>query len=191
MSQELNNLLLDELCEAHGLFQNTIAEMQQNGISYKYDEVIKMEENSYTISYNAISKLNSILERYNYLCVENEEYFKDEKKIFIKYIFLYLVSIILIKVFSKTLSAAKINEIWYAIIGMVLGSANATLIGKSINNYRNDSKDKRELNNSLITLKEEYNANYDIAAREVNYLFSLARNLSSEVDESKTLSKSL
>ena len=36
MSYELNTILYDELCEVHETFQNTIAEMQQQGIIYQY-----------------------------------------------------------------------------------------------------------------------------------------------------------
>ena len=182
MKEELNNLLLDELDEAHGLFDNIIKEMQSRNISYPYEKVIEMEENSFHISYNAISKLGEIYEKYNYIKEENEEYFSGEKKIFVKYIFLYIVSIIFIKVFSKSLSIAKINEIWFAIVGIVLGSTNAAIIFKNLNNYRNGTKEKRELNNQLMNLKEEYDQNYDIATREINYMFSLNRNLLSEID---------
>lgn len=181
MDEGINNILMDELMEAHTDFNNIIQSMKDNSINYRYDEVINMEKNSYTISYNSLTRMNKSLDEYKYFKKNNIDFFDGEIKIYTKYILLYIVSIIMIKVFAKTLSAEKINEIWYALVGIVLGTANAKIINKNINNYRYGNKQNRLLMDDLYTLKEDYDANFEIARKEISYIFSLNRNLKKEL----------
>ena len=189
MNDWVNNILMNELLEVHTDFNNIISIMKENDITYPYDNLITLEGASYQISYNAISRMIKSYEEYNILKKQNTNFFEDEARIYIKYIMLYVVSIIIIRVFSKTLSSEKINEIWYALAGIVLGSVNTNLIYKNINNYRYGSKDNRMLMDDLSTLKEDYNDNYEIARREIDYMFSLNRNLEKELLKSKVYQK--
>ncbi len=189
MDQGINNILLEELFEAHGAFENIIAEMKEKEISYPYDKVISMEKCSYNLCYNSITKMNDAQERYNLLRDENKEFFSGERRVIIKYLALYVVSIIMIKVFAKTLSAEKINEIWYALLGMTLGTVNAGIISKNINAYRNNTRESREFVSNLHELKDTYDENFEIARREVSYIFSLNRNLEAEIPEEKIFQK--
>ena len=189
MDEGINNLLLEELFESHGFFENIINEMKDNNVFFPYDRVIPMEEASYNISYDAISKMNDDLKKYNSIVNNNKEFFSGERKIYTKYIMLYIFSIIFIKIFAKTLSLEKIDEMWYALFGIALGSANVGLINRDINNYRYGTKENRKLMNELATLKEDYDENYVIARREISYMYSLNRNLENELPHKKELIK--
>ncbi len=189
MNEGICSILLDELFEAHGCFENIIGEMKERGIEYPYDKVIRIEENSYNISFNAINRMIESFEKQNYLMIENKKFFLEERKLIIKYIMLYIVSIIIIKVFSKTLSSERLNEIWYALIGMALGSVNATIVNKAINNHRYGKKENRELMGNINDYTEIYDENFEIANREVNYILSLNRNLQQEIPSQKILLK--
>ncbi len=185
MEQEKNDLLLNDLFEAHGSFDNLINEMKDAGIVFPYEDTITMEEASYTNAFNAISRMNDYVSEYTFLTEENEEFFDHEAGIILKGILLYGVTIIALKLFSKTLSAQKINEIWYLLVGALLGSVNTGIIFNNINNYRNSSKESRDLLNRLATLKEDYKKDYDIAYNEIDCMFSLNRNLWKELDKNK------
>ena len=185
MEQEKNDLLLNDLFEAHGGFDNLINEMKDAGIEFPYDDTITMEEASYSNAFNAISRMNDYVSEYTFLTEENTEFFDHEAGIIIKGILLYGVTIIALKLFSKTLSAQKINEIWYLLVGALLGSVNTGIIFNNINNYRYGTKDSRDLLNRLATLKEDYKKDYDIAYNEIDCMFSLNRNLWKELDKNK------
>lgn len=185
MEQEKNDLLLNDLFEAHGGFDNLINEMKDAGIEFPYDDTITMEEASYSNAFNAISRMNDYVSEYTFLTEENTEFFDHEAGIIIKGILLYGVTIIALKLFSKTLSAQKINEIWYLLVGALLGSVNTGIIFNNINNYRYGTKDSRDLLNRLATLKENYKKDYDLALNEIDSMFSLNRNLWKELDNHK------
>ena len=185
MEQEKNDLLLNDLFEAHGGFDNLINEMKDAGIEFPYDDTITMEEASYSNAFNAISRMNDYVSEYTFLTEENTEFFDHEASIIIKGILLYGVTIIALKLFSKTLSAQKINEIWYLLVGAILGSVNTGIIFNNINNYRYGTKESRDLLNRLATLKENYKKDYDLAFNEVDSMFSLNRNLWKELDNHK------
>lgn len=185
MEQEKNDLLLNDLFEAHGGFDNLINEMKDAGIEFPYDDTITMEEASYSNAFNAISRMNDYVSEYTFLTEENTEFFDHEASIIIKGILLYGVTIIALKLFSKTLSAQKINEIWYLLVGALLGSVNTGIIFNNINNYRYGTKESRDLLNRLATLKENYKKDYDLAFNEVDSMFSLNRNLWKELDNYK------
>ena len=177
MNQEINDLLLNDLEEAQAQFDIIVDELKDKNIPYSLKDIVTIENNSYRISLEAIKKMNDSLVKYQALYNANIEFFDGEAKIFIKYVLLYIVSIIMIKVFSKTLSTDKINEMWYGLVGMVLGSANLGMINSNLNSYRYHNKENRELMNEINSLQEEYNNNFDIARREISYMFSLNRNL--------------
>ena len=183
MEQEKNDRLLDDLMEAKGSFDNLIREMMDSGMEYPYEKVIKMEEASYTKCYNAVTRMNKDIEEYNHLYDENSEYLDGERKIILEYIILYIMSIFVIKILSKTLSHEKLNEIWYMLIGLFLGTGNMALTNSHLNEYRYGDESSRKLRNDLMTLKEDYKENYDIAYKEIELLFSLNRNLWQELDQ--------
>ena len=186
MNQEINDLLLNELEEAHAYFDNIVSGLKDEDIPYSLKDLVIIENNSYHISYDAITKMNDAYIKYQEIHASNIEFFEGADKLVLKYILLYIVSIIMIKVFSKTLSAEKINEIWYALVGMVLGTANLGIINSNLNVYRYSNKKNRELMNEINSLKEEYDTNFEIARREISYMFSLNRNLDKiEVNEKK------
>ena len=183
MEQEKNDLLQNDLFEVNGSIDILIQEMQNLGIEYPYDELVNNKEISYAKAYNAISRMNNYLQEYNYLKEENTEFFEEEISIYIKHTILYALSIILIKVFSKTLSAKEISEIWYGLVGLLLGSVNMGIINSSINDHRNGTKDSRDLINRLKTLKENYKEDYQLAYKEIQSLFATNRILWKEIDK--------
>ena len=189
MDEGINVILLEELFDAHGSFENIISEMKENGIIYPYDNVIKMEDASYRLCFNSIDKMNESQQKYNYLKEENKDFYTNEKKIGFKYLLLYVTSFIMIKIFSNTLSVHKINEIWYALLGLTLGTVSAGIINRNINEYRYGNKDNRKFMIDLIELQETYDENFEIARREVSYIYSLNRNLLNELPENKKFIK--
>ena len=191
MSDEINYLLFDELEEAHGYFNNVIDELKEKDNSYPSNDVISIENNSYNIAHDALEKMDEALEKYNYLRNNNIEFFEEQDKVVVKYVLLYLVSIIMIKIFAKTLSSDKINAIWYAMIGGLLGSVNTGMIYSNLHEYRYGNKENREIMNKVMELREEYDINFEIARREIHYMFSLNRNLDSELTDEKHYVKTL
>jgi len=183
MEQEKNDLLLNDLFEAHGSFENLIQEMKDKKIEFPYEETIKIEDDSYHKAYNAISRMNGYTEEYNYLYEENGEFFEHEAGIVFKGILLYGVTIIALNLFAKTLSSKQINDIVYLLIGALMGSINTGIIYNNLNSYRNGTKESRDLLNRLATLKEDYKEDYRLAMNEIDTLFSLNRNLWRELEE--------
>ena len=150
MEEEKVDLLLDDLFEAKSFFDNTIKEMKENGIDYSYDEIITGVEANYSMAFNAISRLKGYMEEYNLLMESNADFFEQEISIYAKYAILYVASIIIIKIFAKTLSAKEISEIWFSIIGLVLGSVNMGIIHKNVNNHLYGTKESRELMDKIL-----------------------------------------
>ena len=185
MNEEINYLLFDELEEAHGYFGNVIDELKEKDDTYPSNDVISIENNSYNIALDALNKMDEALEKYNTLRINNIEFFDEQSKIVVKYTFLYLVSIIMIKIFSKCISIEKINEIWLAMVGLLLGTVNTSMIYSNLHEYRFGNKDNRELMNRVMELREEYDINFEIARKEIQYMFSLNRNLDTELTEGK------
>ena len=191
MEQKINDLLFDELNEAHGYFEIIMDYVKEKESDHFCNNLITIENNSYRLSYNAIDKMNEVLKKYEELHRRNEDFFEEDSSIIIKFTLLYIVSIIVIKIFSKTLSSDKLNEIWYAMIGVLLGSVNMGMLYSNLNNHRYSCKKSREIMDEEMTLKEEYNKNFEIARREIGYMFSLNKNLDTSIIDQKKLSKTI
>lgn len=185
MEQEKNDMLQNDLFEAKASFDYLISEMKEKGINFPYEETITLVEASYSNGFNAISRMNDYTSEYNFLYEENSEFFDHEAGIIIRGIVLYGITIIALKLFSKVLSAKQINEMWYLLIGALLGSVNTGMIFNGINQHRNGSKESRDLMNRLATLKEDYKKDYEIATDEIDFLFSINRNLWKILDGNK------
>lgn len=191
MEEKDNELLLEDLFELKGCFDNTIKEMMEKGIEYSYDEIITNYEANYAQAFNAISRLKGYTEEYHLLMDSNQEFFEQELGIYAKYAILYAVSIIIIKIFSKTLSAQQINEIWYAIIGLILGSVNMGIIHKNVNNHLYGTKESRELMDRISTLKERYKEDYSLAYKTIVEMDKVNHNLWKVLDGIKVKEKKL
>ena len=185
MDQEKNDMLRDDLVEAKASFDILIMELQERNISFPYEDVIKMTETSYAISYNAITRMNEYTRDYVFLTEENEGFFEDEARIIIGGVLMYVITFIALRIFGKILSGKQINEMIYMLTGVLFGSINMGFIYSNVNNHRNESKDSRELINRLKSLKEDYKRDYHIAYNEIENINSLNRNLWKELDEYK------
>ena len=180
MNQGITQELIFELEDAHANFEYLISKLSNYESASFIQNVIAIEKRSYDISLDAINKMCDTSIKYNDLYINNIDFFEGEYKMVLKLIMLYIVSIIMIKIFSTTLSSEKLDEMWYGTVGMVLGAANTGLIYNNINHYRYDTKENRELMNEIKSLKEEYDNNFEIATREISYMLSLNRNLSKD-----------
>ena len=189
MSQEINDLLLSELEEANAYFDILISNVKENSVHYSINDLIIIENNSYHISYDAITKMNDILVKYDAILKENEDFFVEDSKIKVKLLFLYLVSIIMISIFCKTVSHEKLNEIWYAMIGLVFGTINTSILYNNLNHNRYDDEKNRRIMNEIFSLQDDYNKNFEIARNEITYMFSLNRNLDNDEEDIKKLIK--
>ena len=186
MDQEINDLLLGELEEAHFNFENIIGLMDHQSVPYSINELIVIENNSYRLSHDAIDKMDDALLKFQELHDNNPDYFDGEARIILKHIMLYAVSIIMIKIFSKTLTSEKLNEMWYAMLGLAFGSVNTSIIYSNLRDYRYANEKNRNIMNELTSLKEEYDKNFEIARREISYMFALNRNLDGyQINEKK------
>ena len=185
MNEEIGELLLSNLEESHAYFNNIIDGLKQDSFLYSIKDLTNLEYNSYNIAYDAITKMNDALMKYNEIRSSNIDFFENEYKMVIKYILLYIISIIIIKIFAKTLSSEKINEIWYAMLGGFLGSINTGIIYSNVHEYRYGKEKNRQIMNEVMRLKEEYDTNFEIARREIEYMMSLNRNLENCESEKK------
>ena len=125
------------------------------------------------------------MEEYNLLMESNADFFEQEISIYAKYAILYVASIIIIKIFAKTLSAKEISEIWFSIIGLVLGSVNMGIIHKNVNNHLYGTKESRELMDKLSTLKENYKEDYAMAYKAIEQISKELNKLWKDLDKSK------
>lgn len=189
MNQETNDFLMENLNDAHHIFKCIIGEMQQKGIPFEYELIKEKEMNSYEIVSNLLVKMDSEVYEYNYLIDNNQEFFNDKYSFYLKYISLYIVSFIFIKMYHEIFTTEKFNELWHYIVGLFLGSTFVGLLNKDINEYQSNTKEKRDLINRLKTLKEEHMENHDKAVNEIDYIFALNDNLWDELENSKKLVK--
>ena len=191
MNFEINRTLLEELEEANGYFENIVLEIKNDDPDISLDNYINKVRESFQESMQALDKMDNILVEYNLLHMDNHEFFNGEKKIVMKYVFLYMVSIIMIKVFSKTLSSVKINEIWYAFVGMLLGTVNTKMLCSNLDAYRKENKNVRNMLNEDSSLKEEYDKYFAIALGGLTNIQTIIRSLNRHLDDSKSLVKTI
>lgn len=189
MNQETNDFLTYNLNDAHNIFNGIIKEMEEANIPYHYNTIKEAEINSFEIVKDIIVKMNNEVYEYNNLIDDNKDLFDEKAGIYIKYISLYIVSILFIKMYHKLFSLEKFNELWHYLVGLFLGSTFIGLLNKDLNEVNNGTKDRRDLINRLKTLKEEYKQNHDKAVNEINYLFALNDNLWEELDKQIVLVK--
>lgn len=189
MNQETNDFLVYNLNDAHNIFNNIIEEMKQANIPFEYEFIKQKEMNSFQIVRDILLKMNGEIYEYNNLIDDNKEFFEEKYNIYLKYISLYIVSIIFVKVYHEIFSTEKFNEFWHYLVGLFLGSTYVGLLNKDINDYQSNTKEKRDLINRIKTLKEEYKDNHDKAVNEIDYIFALNDNLWEELDKGKKLVK--
>ena len=189
MNQETNDFLEENLLDAHNIFNVIISEMKNNDIKYEYEFLKAKENESFRIVCDILNKMNYSVYEYNNLIEKNKELFDNDYYIYLKYISLYIVSIVFIKFFYQIFDTSKLNELLKYGVGLFLGSTYIGLMNKDINENRYGSKEKRNLINELKTLKEEYKINHDKAVNEIDYIFALNNNLWHELDNNKKIIK--
>ena len=189
VNQETIDFLMENLHDAHAIFNTIIHEMQAANIPYEYEFLRQKEQNSYESISNNILKMNSCLYEYDYLKDTNEEFFDYENHIYFKYIILYIVSIVFIRVYHEIFNIERFNEFWHYLVGLFLGSTYIGLLNKDLNEHRGGTKEKRYLINRVKSLKEDYKSSHDNAVVEIDYIFALNDNLWDELDKGKKLVK--
>ena len=189
MNEETNDFLKYNLNEAHNIFKSIISEMKENNISYDYSETEQEEMKSYREINSIMNKMDYYVNKANDLKDINNEILDEEYKIYFKYISLYIVSLVFIRLLSEIYDTSKISEIVKYIIGMFLGSSYMALLHKDINDNRSDSKEKRDIINELKTMKEEYKKEHDKVVSEIDGIFMLNDTLWNKLDKEKILKK--
>lgn len=187
MSQETNDYLMENFIDAHNIFLNIIGQMQECNVQYDYDNIKQKEMESYKNINSALVNMGRELQEYKTLMEDNVDFFNEKYNIYLKYISLYIISIIFIRVYHEIFSLDKFNEFWNYLVGLFLGTTYVGLLNKDLNDYQSDTKEKRDLINRLKTLKEEYKENHDKAVNEINYIFSLNDKLWPEAIKGKML----
>lgn len=189
MNEETNEFLMENLDDAHNIFNNIIAEMQQENIPFEYEFIKQKEKDSFDIVRNGLSKMYNMVCEYDELKEKNDDILNGKKEIFTKYILLYIASLLYIKLYHHIFKSGDFNEIWHYVLGLFLGSTFIGLLNKDINEYNGGTKEKRELINKLKTLKEDYKEEHDKIVCEIDYIFALNDNLWEELDKGKKLVK--
>ena len=185
MNIETNEFLKFNLEEAHMIFKSIIGEMKENGVSIDYRELELKEMKCYQEISNLMDKMYYCVLRTAELRENQKQMLDEEYRIYLKYMSLYVVSVVLIRLLSEIYDTSKISEIVKYIIGMFLGSTYMVLMNKDINENRTNTKDKRDLINELKTLKEEYKKDHDIVVREIDGIFMLNDTLWNRLDHEK------
>ena len=185
MNIETNEFLKFNLEEAHMIFKSIIGEMKENGVSIDYRELELKEMKCYQEISNLMDKMYYCVLRTAELRENQKQMLDEEYRIYLKYMSLYVVSVVLIRLLSEIYDTSKISEIVKYLIGMFLGSTYMVLMNKDINENRTNTKDKRDLINELKTLKEEYKKDHDIVVREIDGIFMLNDTLWNRLDHEK------
>lgn len=185
MNIETNEFLKFNLEEAHMIFKSIIGEMKENGVSIDYRELELKEMKCYQEISNLMDKMYYCVLRTAELRENQKQTLDEEYRIYLKYMSLYVVSVVLIRLLSEIYDTSKISEIVKYLIGMFLGSTYMVLMNKDINENRTNTKDKRDLINELKTLKEEYKKDHDIVVREIDGIFMLNDTLWNRLDHEK------
>jgi len=87
---------------------------------------------------------------------------------------------------TDSLSTNELNRLWYIIFAVITGIENIHLVNKDIKEYRNNNI---SFIKKLDSIKKEYDDNFKIANREIQYMIALNRNLQKELDKKMTLIK--
>ena len=185
MNQETNDFLMENFSDAHNIFLNIISQMQECNVPYDYDSIKQKELESYNNINSALINMASNLYEYNTLMEDNRDFFNEKYNIYFKYITLYVISVIFIRVYHEIFSLEKFNAFWNYLVGLFLGTTYIGLLNKDVNEYQSDTKEKRDLINRIKTLKEHYKENHDKAVNEINYIFSLNDKLWPEAIKGK------
>ena len=185
MNEETNEFLNYNLEDAHNIFKSIINEMKDNGIIVDYNELESDEMNCYLKVSEILLKMHYFVSKSKNLEESNLEIKEIEYKLYLKYISLYVVSLVFIRIFYEIYDTSKLNEMIKYIVGMFLGSSYMFLLNRDIKDNRYNSKEKRELINELKTLKEEYKENHDLAVCEIDGMVKLNDILWDRLDSEK------
>ncbi len=189
MNQETNDFLRENLTDAHTIFNSILKEMQEVGIPYEYEAIKQSEQIDYNTINELLIKMNKAIYEYDNLMSDNEEFFDGRIEYYVKYISLYILSLLLVNGFNKLFNTEDLDKLWYFVIGLFFGSTFIGLLNKDLHEYQSDNLEKRNLINRLKTLKEEYKENHDKAVIMIDYIFALNDRLWNELDNGKKLIK--
>lgn len=189
MNKETNEHLEECLEEAHSTFKNIIEEMKEKNIDYDYYEEAIEEEAIFRDVSNKMEKLRNYVAEVECLHDNHIEMISDETILCVKYLSLYAVSLLFIKVFHTIFDTRDLNEMVKYGVGMFLGSTYMGLLGKDIYDNRNGTKERRDLINKLKTIREEYKTIHDDVVFNIDKIFKKNDNLWTVLDRENEKSK--
>jgi len=189
MNEETNEFLKENLIEAHFYFKYLINEMKNNNIPFEYEIIESMEQNSFNEINNRINKMAYFVLVSENLKEDNKELFHRQYSLYLKYISLYIVSMVLIRLYYEIFDMSKLNEMLKYMVGMFLGSTYIGLLNKDLYDNQNDTKEKRDTINRLKTMREEYKKNHDEVVHEIDNIFSINSSLWNILDDKKIMKK--
>jgi len=189
MNEETNEFLKENLIEAHFYFKYLINEMKNNNIPFEYEIIESMEQNSFNEINNRINKMAYFVLVSENLKEDNKELFHRQYSLYLKYISLYIVSMVLIRLYYEIFDMSKLNEMLKYMVGMFLGSTYIGLLNKDLYDNQNDTKEKRDTINRLKTMREEYKKNHDEVVHEIDNIFSINSSLWNILDDKKIIKK--
>lgn len=185
MNQETNDFLLYNLEEAHNTFISIIREMKDNNIEFNYKELEMMERNSYQYVMDTINKMNYYVSYNDSVKDQQMELLEEKYRLIFKYTSLYVVTLVLIRLYHEIFDTSKLNDMVKYGVGLFLGSCYMGLLNRDINENYSDTKEKRDLINKLKTMKEEYKQDHDKIVFEIDSIFALNSYLWTELDKVK------
>ena len=185
MNQETNDFLNENLEEAHNTFNSIIKEMKQNNISINYQELEEREIKCYYEIKEIMNEMNCFVHNTNIIKENNKELFNYKYNLYLKYLSLYIVSLVFISLYHKIFDTSKLHDIVKYFVGMFLGSTYMGLLKKDISDNLSDTKEKRDLINQLKTMKEEYKKDHDTVVCEINGMFGINDILWDRLDKVK------
>ena len=189
MNEETNEFLKENLIEAHFYFKYLINEMKNNNIPFEYEIIESMEQNSFNEINNRINKMAYFVLVSENLKEDNKELFHRQYSLYLKYISLYIVSMVFIRLYYEIFDMSKLNEMLKYMVGMFLGSTYIGLLNKDLYDNQNDTKEKRDTINRLKTMREEYKKNHDEVVHEIDNIFSINSSLWNILDDKKIMKK--
>jgi hypothetical protein len=177
MNEEVNSFLKWNLEEAYSDFNGIIAEMKEKNIPIDYDEVIADEKDYYSEVSRIMSQLDYYLSEANDLRDITDEIRVTKFKIGINYAFLYVASLFCIRLFNEIFDTSNLDDMIKYIAGMFLGSTYIKLMKDEIEDYKSDTKEKRDAINKIRTLKEEYKETHDKLVLKIDSMYDLNTKL--------------